>query len=40
MVTRYGDFVLYRPPFKATTLVLWVGPALLLAAVFHPISQC
>jgi cytochrome c-type biogenesis protein CcmH len=31
MVTRYGDFVLYRPPFKATTLVLWVGPALLLA---------
>ncbi len=35
MVTRYGDFVLYRPPFKATTLLLWVGPiALLLVAVF------
>jgi cytochrome c-type biogenesis protein CcmH len=34
MVTRYGDFVLYRPPFKATTLLLWVGPiALLLLAV-------
>ena len=32
MVERYGDFVLYRPPFKATTLVLWVGPFLLLAA--------
>ncbi len=30
MVNRYGDFVLYRPPFKATTLVLWGGPALLL----------
>jgi len=26
MVTRYGDFVLYRPPFKATTFLLWVGP--------------
>ena len=30
MVQRYGDFVLYRPPVKATTLVLWFGPALLL----------
>lgn len=30
MVTRYGDFVLYRPPFKATTALLWVGPAALL----------
>jgi cytochrome c-type biogenesis protein CcmH len=29
MVARYGDFVLYRPPMKATTLVLWLGPALL-----------
>jgi cytochrome c-type biogenesis protein CcmH len=35
MVTRYGDFVLYRPPFKATTALLWMGPiALLLLAVF------
>ena len=32
MVNRYGDFVLYRPPFKATTLLLWLGPALLLLA--------
>ena len=31
MVERYGDFVLYRPPVKATTLVLWGGPFLLLA---------
>lgn len=30
MTERYGDFVLYRPPLKATTLLLWFGPALLL----------
>ncbi|MGD9951269.1 MAG: cytochrome c-type biogenesis protein [Burkholderiales bacterium] len=30
MVARYGDFVLYRPPFKASTVALWVGPFLLL----------
>ena len=30
MVARYGDFVLYRPPFKASTALLWVGPFLLL----------
>jgi len=34
MVERYGDFVLYRPPVKATTLLLWFGPLLLLAAGF------
>ncbi len=32
MVERYGDFVLYRPPVKATTLLLWFGPLLLLLA--------
>jgi len=31
MVARYGDFVLYRPPLKATTIALWAGPFLLLA---------
>ena len=31
MVARYGDFVLYRPPFKAATLLLWAGPFALLA---------
>lgn len=31
MVTRYGDFVLYRPPFKTTTFLLWVGPFIILA---------
>jgi cytochrome c-type biogenesis protein CcmH len=30
MVARYGDFVLYKPPFKASTAALWVGPFLLL----------
>jgi cytochrome c-type biogenesis protein CcmH len=30
MTARYGDFVLYRPPLKATTFLLWFGPALLL----------
>ena len=30
MTNRYGDFVLYQPPFKATTLLLWLGPAILL----------
>jgi cytochrome c-type biogenesis protein CcmH len=30
LVTRYGDFVLYRPPLKATTTLLWIGPFVLL----------
>jgi cytochrome c-type biogenesis protein CcmH len=30
MTARYGDFVLYRPPVKATTVILWFGPAILL----------
>jgi cytochrome c-type biogenesis protein CcmH len=30
MVERYGDFVLYRPPLKATTVMLWAGPFVLL----------
>ena len=30
MVARYGDFVLYDPPFKSTTLLLWAGPFALL----------
>lgn len=30
MTERYGDFVLYRPPLKKTTAILWFGPAVLL----------
>ena len=29
LVARYGDLVLYRPPLKASTLLLWSGPAIL-----------
>ena len=32
MVARYGDFVLYRPPLKASTFFLWFGPFVLLIA--------
>jgi cytochrome c-type biogenesis protein CcmH len=32
MTARYGDFVLYRPPLKPTTFLLWTGPPLLLVA--------
>ncbi|CAB3876142.1 hypothetical protein LMG26846_03252 [Achromobacter insuavis] len=32
LVSRYGDFVLYDPPLKASTALLWTGPGLLLAA--------
>ena len=34
MVQRYGDFVLYRPPLKRSTLLLWTGPFVLLVAGF------
>ncbi|MEO5882147.1 MAG: cytochrome c-type biogenesis protein [Caldimonas sp.] len=30
MTARYGDFVLYRPPLKSTTALLWFGPAAML----------
>lgn len=31
MVQRYGDFVLYRPPVKTSTWLLWFGPFLVFA---------
>ena len=34
MSARYGDFVLYRPPFKALTLALWLAPPLFLVLGF------
>ncbi|MCP4494890.1 MAG: cytochrome c-type biogenesis protein CcmH [Gammaproteobacteria bacterium] len=33
MVERYGDFVLYRPQFKTSTMLLWLGPFLLAILV-------
>jgi cytochrome c-type biogenesis protein CcmH len=30
MVQRYGDFVLYRPPLRPTTMLLWIGPFIIL----------
>ena len=35
MVARYGDFVLYRPQFKSSTYLLWLGPFLLLLVVLY-----
>ena len=32
MVERYGDFVLYNPPFKLSTAILWLGPVVLFFA--------
>lgn len=31
LTDRYGDFVLYRPPFKPVTYLLWLGPVIFLA---------
>jgi cytochrome c-type biogenesis protein CcmH len=31
MVQRYGDYVLYRPPFKPMTWLLWFGPVIIFA---------
>ena len=43
LVQRYGDFVLYRPPWKARTLLLWLGPILLmiggLAALYYRLAR-
>jgi cytochrome c-type biogenesis protein CcmH len=32
MTARYGDFVLYRPPVKSSTFLLWFGPMVLMVA--------
>ena len=39
MVTRYGDFVLYRPPLKPTTYMLWVGPFIILLIAMIVVVQ-
>lgn len=35
MVTRYGDFVLYRPQFNSSTFILWVGPFIIFVFGFY-----
>jgi cytochrome c-type biogenesis protein CcmH len=30
LTSRYGDFVLFRPPFKPVTYLLWIGPFVFL----------
>ncbi len=43
MVARYGDFVLYKPPFKTITLLLWLGPLIFfliaMTVLFRVIRQ-
>ena len=39
LVQRYGDFVLYKPPLKPSTWLLWFGPLLLLAVVVVAIAR-
>jgi cytochrome c-type biogenesis protein CcmH len=38
MTDRYGDFVRYRPPFKAGTALLWIGPGVLLLAALGTLA--
>jgi cytochrome c-type biogenesis protein CcmH len=38
VVSRYGDFVLLKPPFKWATVALWVGPAIILALGLYAMS--
>lgn len=39
LTQRYGDFILYQPPLKASTLLLWCGPALFLVAGLFMLRQ-
>jgi cytochrome c-type biogenesis protein CcmH len=39
MVARYGDFVLYRPPMKPVTWLLWFGPAIVLIIGFFIVMR-
>ena len=39
MVSRYGDFVLYRPPLKPRTWLLWFGPLIFLVIALLALSQ-
>jgi cytochrome c-type biogenesis protein CcmH len=39
VVSRYGDFVLLRPPFKPATWLLWLGPAIIFAFAVVLVSR-
>lgn len=39
MTSRYGDFILYRPPLNPGTFLLWFGPAILLLVGFFIIRR-
>jgi len=39
LVARYGDFVRYRPPLKASTALLWAGPFLFLIGGFYFLAR-
>lgn len=39
LVSRYGDFILYRPPLKSSTLLLWFGPLLLFIFGFFALAM-
>lgn len=39
LVSRYGDFVLFRPPLKPVTLLLWAGPFLMLIVAIYVVSR-
>jgi len=39
MIARYGDFVIYRPQFKSSTYLLWLGPFLLLIIVLYMVIR-
>ena len=38
MTERYGDYILYRPPLKLSTLILWMGPALFVSGGFFVLA--
>jgi cytochrome c-type biogenesis protein CcmH len=39
LVARYGDFVRYRPPLKASTALLWAGPFVFLICGFYVLAR-
>ena len=39
LVERYGDFVRYRPPLKASTVLLWAGPFVFLVGGFYLLAR-